>query len=413
MFIALPASAYQQATLAASNSQTGSQFARSVAIDGGIAVVGAPDQNIVAPSGLLVDAGAAYVYERSATGGWDETEAISQTDVSAAGDRLGSAVAVHGDTVILGAYEDNGGRGSALVYERSADRWLHRATLVGSPGGWFGFSVALHGDTALIGAPGEGAVYVFTRSAGVWTARGKVFASDGGIDFFGYSVALDDNRAVVGAPFHDGVAVDAGAVYIFAFSNGVWTEQVKLVSQDPNQYEQLGVSVALDENLVVAGAPYRRLSGTTFSGGVYVFSLIGATWEQSLITTNPGDFFGLSVAVEDDAVIVGSPFADGLWNNSGAAYVFTQTAGVWQQRTKITAIEGGTGDWFGYSIAVDRGTAVVGGPFFDGSEGNNVGRAFVFTKCPLSPIPDSVLQVVRPVDEQISDTAASNACWWL
>src|SRR5215475_8338985 len=154
-----------------------------------------------------------------------------------AGDLFGSAVAISGDTAIVGAPSNdiNGDadQGAAYIFVRSGGNWTQEARLkapLGAAGDYFGSAVAISGDTAIVGAYladtvaniNQGLVYVFTRSAGVWTQQAKLKADDGGAnDFFGISVAIDGDTAIIGAYFsHAGQNVNQGAAYVFNRSGG-------------------------------------------------------------------------------------------------------------------------------------------------------------------------------------------------
>ena len=95
-----------------------------------------------------------------------------------------------------------------------------------------------------------------------------------------------------------------------------------------------------------------------------------------------GDRFGYSVAIDGDTAVTGAYQEDENGNNSGSAYVFRRDSGsdVWSQRAKLTASDGANGDNFGYSVAIDGDTVMVGAHNHNGGNGNNSGAAYVFTK---------------------------------
>src|SRR5262249_44739204 len=153
----------RQAKLLASDGTAGDLFGSSVAVSGDTAVVGA-DQK-------LNYTGGAYVFVRSGTT-WTEQQKWVGT---APGDQLGIAVALGGDTAVIGAWGEKSATGAAHVYLRSGSTWAPQGTLVAMdavPGDGFGFAVALSGDTAVVGAPlnnKTGAAYLFVRSGGGWS----------------------------------------------------------------------------------------------------------------------------------------------------------------------------------------------------------------------------------------------------
>src|SRR5690349_6053914 len=174
----------QRTKLVASDGAGNDFLGRSVAFEGDVAVVGAAGSD---PGGAEAQ-GAAYVYVRS-NGAWTEAEKLTASD-GAAGDEFGFAVAISGDTIIVGArfaaVDGVDGRGAGYVFVRSGDAWTEQAKLVADDGAAFdelGDSVAIDGDTVLLGAPfrdsSRGAVYAFVRDGDAWSAQGSMAADDG------------------------------------------------------------------------------------------------------------------------------------------------------------------------------------------------------------------------------------------
>ncbi|MCP5083455.1 MAG: hypothetical protein GY948_17355, partial [Alphaproteobacteria bacterium] len=156
------------------------------------------------------------------------------------------------------------------------------------------------------------------------TEVAKILAGDGGTaDRFGYSVAVDDDTAVIGTPYGDGNVSNSGAAYVFTRdgADGTWSQQVKLLASD-------------------------------------------GAW---------GDLFGFSVALDGDTAVIGALYGDGNVYNSGAAYVFTRDGadGAWSQQVKLLASEGAKSDHFGYSVALDGDTAVIGARLDDDNGSNS------------------------------------------
>ena len=215
------------AALEAGDGDQHEQYGFSVALDGDIAVVGAPS----ADAGPSFTAGAAYVYEHQPDGSWLETQKLVAPD-SAPFDRFGHAVALAGGRALIGSFTDDSplgaDHGSAYVFERQpGGSWSPVAKLLAadaSSGDVFGSAVALAGDRALIGArggdgaaPGSGAAYVFEREpGGAWVQVQKLAPAEGAQDdVFGTSVALAEERALVGAQWHAGALPLSGAAHEF------------------------------------------------------------------------------------------------------------------------------------------------------------------------------------------------------
>src|SRR5450631_1035544 len=159
--------------------------------------------------------------------------------IGAAAQGYSAALAADDATALVGGPFDNGGIGAAWVFIRSGGVWTQQGPkLVGngavgnSDQGW---SVALSadGNTAIIGGWSDnnfaGATWVFVRSNGVWSQQTKLVATDAiGNAAQGFSVALssDGNTAIVGGYQDNG---GLGAAWVFTRANGIWAEQAKLV----------------------------------------------------------------------------------------------------------------------------------------------------------------------------------------
>jgi FG-GAP repeat len=291
-----------------------------------------------ADDGAISDVGSAYVFTRSG-GVWTEQAKLTPPG-GVSGDFFGIAVAIDGDTIVVGASGDDGGApdgGAAHVFTRSGSVWTHQAELLAAGGAvsnGFGRSVDLDADTAAIGAgtadPGglvdAGAAYVFTRSAGTWTQQGALAAGDGAAgDVFGSAVSVSGDTLVSGAWRNDQMADDAGSAYVFERTAGVWTERTKLVGGDGAADDRFGVSVGIDGGTIVVGA-YRDDDSGTNSGSAYLYVRSGANWTQGgkavADDAAAGDQFGISVAVDGDTALIGAFTDDAPGSNSGSAYAF-------------------------------------------------------------------------------------------
>jgi hypothetical protein len=248
----------------------------------------------------------------------------------------------------------------------------------GTAGDSFGDSVAISGSTAVVGAPNNnshtGTAYVFTRSGSTWSQQAQL--TDPGNaknDYFGYSVAIAGSTVVVGA-WGDSVA--RGAAYVFVRSGSTWSQQAKLTAQDGVAFDQLGWSVAISGSTVVAGAP--SAPGGTDTGAAYVFVSSGGVWsQQAKLTASDGfldDTFGNSVAISGSIAVVGAVGA-GSKADAGAAYVFVRSGTSWSQQAELADPGGAQNDYFGFSVAIAGSTAVVGAP----GSNSGTGAAYVFT----------------------------------
>ncbi|MDC3961063.1 FG-GAP repeat protein [Polyangium jinanense] len=311
-------------------------------------------------------------------------------------DFFGFSVALSGDTAIVGAPdEDTKGTdaGAAYVFVRTNGGWAFEQKLVasdGGPGKWFGHAVDVDGDVAVVGsprgdggAPASGVVYVFARTNGVWTQQQKVFGSDGKPgDTMGQAVALVGGTLVAGAPTEDTKGVDAGAVYVFGENGGAFTQQKKILAADGQAGDRLGASVGLSGQTVIAGAPGEDDAGSD-AGAAYVFVGAGPVWSQQkkfvAADGQAGDAFGSAVAIEGDAAIVGAPLANAVGSDAGAAYAFARAGLTWAATGKLVPEGLGSDDRLGTSVAITKGRVILGA-LLDDTKGSNAGAAYVFTE---------------------------------
>jgi hypothetical protein len=317
----------------------------SVAVSGDTVVVG--DDTI-----FLV--GSAYVFVKPG-GGWSTMTETARLNPSDGGsyDAFGHSVAISGDTVVVGAWgHDVGGnehQGAAYVFVKPGGGWTtmtETARLTASDGeadDIFGYSVAISGDTVVAGAWNDsptghlahGSAYVFVKPGGGWTTAtetAKLTPSDAAAsDLFGYAVAISGDTVVAGAPFDDiGANTDQGSAYVFVKPGGGWattTQTAKLTATDGAASDEFGFAVAISGDMALVGAPGNTLATAVVPGSAYVFVKPGGGWttttETAKLTAADGandHHFGLSVAVDSDTFVAGAPFPAVVVGP--AAYVF-------------------------------------------------------------------------------------------
>ena len=365
-------------------------FGYSVAISGDTAVIGAYG---VDKSYLVKSVGAAYIFIRAADGTWSQQAKLIATD-GADSDLFGISVAVSGDTAVIGADSDDDKgsfSGSAYVFIRAADgTWSQQAKLTADDGAvWdqFGWSVAVSGDTAVIGINGYedkgGSAYVFVRAAdGTWSQQAKLTADDGTADDrFGRSVAVSGDTAIIGAANDDDNGANSGSAYVFVrAANGTWSQQVKLTAKDGAAGDIFGRSVSMSGDTAVIGAIEDDNKGSAY---VFVRATNGTWSQQAKLTAVNGSAhygFGISVSVSGDTAVIGAASNDSF---KGLAYVFTRVGETWSQQAKLTAADRADDDWFGYSVSVSGGTAVIGA-YNDDDKGIDSGSAYVFGIPPVT-----------------------------
>jgi len=279
----------------------------------------------------------------------------------------------------------------------------------GAENDFFGQSVSISGDTAIVGAPqdtGPGSAYVYVRNpaTNLWTEQQKLLASDGADgDHFGYSVSVSGDTVIVGAYGNDDSGTNRGSAYIFVRNAGSWTEQKKLLNSNGNgttwtEQQKLlpsdkktntyfGHSVAISGDTVVIGK-YLDSAIAYHAGAAYVFvrNPITGVWteQQKLeasdaLTSNSGQF-GSSVAISNDTVIIGAPFDyPDLDAVVGSAYVYLRSGILWAEQQKLRASDLILGEVFGISVSVSNDTAVVGATGYTSSNNYN-GASHIFTR---------------------------------
>ena len=308
---------------------------------------------------------------------------------------FGQSVAVDGDTMVVGASGDDH-NGSAYVFTRQSGTWSQVAKLTASDEAaddGFGYRVAIGGDTVVVGAPwdddngsGSGSAYVFTRQSGSWSQVAKLTASDAVADaVFGSSVAVDGDTVVVSARGDDDNGEDSGSVYVFTRQSGSWSQKDKLIATDAAAGTVFGISVAVDGDTVVVGVDEAN-EYDSLTGSAYVFTRQSGTWSQVAKLTASSeaivDSFGYSVAVDGDTVVVGSPMEFYFDSLSGSAYVFVKPEEGWATATptaKLTESDPAAGLGFGWEVAIDGDTVVVG-TYRDDDNGTGSDSAYVFVK---------------------------------
>ncbi len=375
----------QQQKLSAADGAGGDRLGESVALSGNTALVGA--------LGDEAFRGAAYVFVRSGSV-WAQQAKLNGVD-SVAGDQFGIAVALNGNTAVIGAYKadinGNQNQGAAYVFVRNGASWSQQQKLVAGAGAAnddFGAAVAVNGDTAVIGAPthdsngvqDQGAAYVFVRSGAVWNQQAKLTAADGALlDDFGNAVALDSNTAVIGAYRDDGNGIqDQGSAYVFVRNGVAWSQQAKLTAADGGLSDYFGYTVAISGDTALIGAESDDVGAHNQQGSAYVFTRSGANWsqQQKLLAADGGNGhnFGNAVALSGDLAVIGAASVN-------QAYVFARNGANWSQQQKLTAADSAAGDRFGNSVALSGDTVLAGAQLANVGLNGDQGAAYVFTVC--------------------------------
>jgi hypothetical protein len=387
-------------------SSTGSSFDRfgvSVDIDGNVAVVGAYLDD---PMGT--DSGSASVFSYDGTQ-WTETGWLAPMN-GTPHDHFGRAVAISGEFVVIGAYADDPmgtDSGSAYVYRFVGSQWVETQQLVpsnGAGGDNFGLAVAIDGDTIVVGArldnttsgADAGSAYVFQYRGPVfgWVQQQNLVAANAAAgDQFGSSVSVCSDVIVVGAAQDDTTAgVNAGSAYLFQYdaASFLWEQQQQIFASNGASSDALGGSCSVSDGVLVVGADLHDDSiGGGDSGSAYVFHRdpgqpSGSQWfEQQVLLANnrmAGDRFGRSVSVDGDVIVVGAFLHDtpGFGTNSGTTSLFRRVGNTWLEEPQIAASQRSSDDYGGFSVAVSGDHAIVGAYLDNTSGGSDAGSASIF-----------------------------------
>lgn len=299
------------------------------------------------------------------------------------GDNFGASVALQGDTLMVGAPRaDDGARpdtGAVIVFTYDGALWSQQAKLrpsdVGAPGETlFGNELALAGDTLLVGA--ESAVYVFVRDASGWSEQARLVASPGSMNLT-QGLALEGDTAVVGVL--ETLFPPVSAVHVLTRTGSLWSHSARLLGSDTEAGDFFGTSLALSSDTLLVGSPSDEVA-LPGQGSVTVFVRAGTLWNEQakLVASVPaeGALFGFSVGLEGDTAVVGARVDDP--GNVGAAYVFTRTGSAWTQEAKLRPSDGRSLDAFGFSVSLRGDTLAVGARENDNAGGADAGAAYVY-----------------------------------
>ncbi len=200
-------------------------------------------------------------------------------------------------------------------------------------------------------------------------------------DWFGYSVSVDGDYAIIGAPGDNNCT---GAAYIFEYNDGIWTQQAKLTVSGAGGYgeagDYFGISVSISANRVIVGA----VGDDDYMGAAYIFEYDGGDWtpQAMLIASDDDadDWFGQSVSISGNCAVVGAWLNDASGRNAGSAYIFYRDEGGtnnWGQQARLDAADAAQQDRFGYSVSIN-GEYVIIGAIGDNPHGDYSGSAYIF-----------------------------------
>jgi hypothetical protein len=425
-----------QELLAGTRMPFSSALGTSIAVSGDTAIVGEPgggDTPVGDGAGDDYTVGAARIYVRARYGWAEQATLTDASDPDRPRIGFGSAVAISGDTAVVtdgqpAAVDAQGMDPQAVyVFTRSGTSWTEQAKLLPAGGAAtdltsFGESVAVSGNTIAVGAgwaqwgantdgqfdTAAGKVFIFQRTGDQWVQQTVLepVAADG--SQFGESLALQGDTLLVDAPYDSTGGPFCGSVYAYQYDGATWARSTILIPPDATYAEEFGSAVALSDGTAVIGAP-----GWSFLGSAYVYVLADGQWSEQAELTAPDGVpcaeFGLAVAIDGDAVAVGSPNDDlgsGLapWTGTsqlipGSAQLYRRVGSAWEYEAKLLGTTQQQGWAFGTAVGVTGSTALVGAPREDDTA-NSVDHVRIF--CPY------VTDANSPLSVSVDDGLLSN-----
>ena len=408
-------------------------FGSAIAGDAGIALVGASHSTAL---GAKDDApGQAFLFTRDTSGEWAFAEELVPS-AGSSGDRYGDAVAIDGNVAVVGAPHDgdeadDAGAVYVFRYDEDEDEWIEEAKLTASNAAEddeFGFSVAVELDRLLVGArdgDGEdddtGTVYYFEYDAdeGVWTELQILSDPDGADrDDFGV-VAMENDVAVIGAPGNDTIAVNAGRVFIYRYDDdsGEWEAEDDVVGTSAAASSRFGSSVATNGVRFAAGSAAGNQTDKRFPGvAVFVYDDEDEDWDQEETLYASDEVgsaeYGASLAMFDDYVIVGAPENDAAAADAGAVYVYQpDDDGDWIEIMKLIPDEVAAADHVGHAVTF-AGISVLAGAPNDDDTAADAGAFYswdILPDCNGNSIADSQ-DVEDGISEDCNDNGLPDEC---
>jgi len=255
--------------------------------------------------------------------------------------------------------------------------------------GQFGISSDISGDYAVVGAIGNdtytGAAYVYHLESEVWTKVAKLnIAGATTNEYMGNPVAIYGDIVVIGMS-------ENKTAYVFVKPPGGWadmTETAKLTASDAQPDDYFGSSVCIYEDFIVVGDLYQDNGGNASDdkGAAYIFEKPVSGWTDMTETSkiiasglSNKDYFGCDVAIHGDYLAVGAKGDDGLANYTGAVYVFYNNSGTWTEQAKLTASDAEASDGLGFTVDI-YGDYIITSAYWKNVSGTGSGAAYVFEK---------------------------------
>ena len=337
------------------------------------------------------------------------TVEVNGSEVAADGEWR-SSVLSFGETPLVITLTAQNGRSARyeVLAERTGAEDAFLKAMYPETNDTFGYSVAISGDTIAVGATSEdgavagvdgdqtnngtsesGAVYIFVREGTTWRQQAYIKSDrPEALNYFGGAVVLDGDTLLVGEPRstpyptnNNNAAARPGVVHVYTRSQGEWSHRARIDSPS-SEPDLFGYSLAISEDAAVIGAPYDSVNGRN-AGAIYTLPRAAAWGPLTRVTprdTTPDAVFGWSVAVQSDRLLVGAPAKSLVAEHVGKVVAYARTQGEWIEQQTFAAEISETGGCFGWSVALDNDRAAVGSPYASLFRTTPRGQAFVYER---------------------------------
>jgi hypothetical protein len=373
-----------------------SLYGWAVTIHGEFAAISAPNESY----DNLVMAGTVYMY-RIKDGNWSFFQKITPSDPESM-KSFGSSLKMYGLSLLVGAPNDNGKAGAAYVFQFNGVSWEQIQKIVPEnlvSFQQFGATVELGPNYALISTISKddqgiasGSIYQYRVTLENWVEEQVIVSPEKSVnDLFGACLSIvSKDRFVVGAPRTNGKNMNEGAIYSYTKKESGWAIDQKITPENGCTEGLFGNACSISEGRLLVGA-MQEASESLTSGKAYLFKLNHTgKWslEQILVPDNQrnNDYFGMSVSLNGELAIVGSPKWDnGIFNGDmGSVDIFGFQDGKWSFIQKIIAEDGAEDDHFGMAISSYKNNLIIGSRFDDDPQPNN-GSAEIYNLSSLLP----------------------------
>src|SRR6056300_976301 len=385
------------------NPNQNDRFGSVVDIDGDYACIGSGYDDTNA-----VDKGAVYVFHKS-NGVWTYQDILQPDSTSEDFAVLNSSLSIHGDTIAAGAQaNDTGGNdfGAVYVFRRNGTSWSKEAKLQSNDvqtSDNFGSGVGIYGDYIVGGAYAEdtggsraGSAYIFKRTGTKWGQTAKIQSGDQSEDDkFGLNCKIYGDYVIVGAPEEDIGGSEYGAAYIFK-RDALSRPTTNVIVLSPADWGSPAQHFHRNPSLDTTTSSFYELvqgtswgTGTTTDNGHGIELRLNGTNTELYVNSDNNNLDPITVSIGDGTASSSVTLISGqtctLYKADGTGYSFTVNSGhlfgeVWSKTETLLASDGASGDFFGQSVDIYDGYAIVGASIKDYNDGTNTGGAYIFKK---------------------------------